>query len=316
MSVQQIAECTAPVHIKLNQLTPRDFISYYNRNKAEFDHSLHTIGAIKFQGVNINGADDFQLIIDSISSKFMSYIDGNSPRIKLSGNVYTSTEYDASQKITMHNELSYSAKWPGKLFFSCITPSQTGGETLLAHSGDIYRAMHPSIIEEIETRGICYIRNLHAGEGMGPSWQATFETESKAEVEKHLNAYNIEYEWGWLNNLKLKQLSKGILDHQYTGQKVWFNQIDQFHPLHLGAEMFETLEIIYGETSSFPMYVSFADGKEITKDFVEAILKTIETCTIAPAWNTNELLIVDNELMSHGRNSFTGNRRVLVAMSA
>ena len=199
-------------------------------------------GAIKFRGVPIDSIKTFQHIVYAISDRFLPYVDGNSPRTKLSGNVYTSTEYDASQQITMHNELSYSAKWPNKLFFSCLTPAETGGETLLADSQAILQQMNPEIVAEIEEKGIIYVRNLNGGSGIGPSWQLTFETESKEQVEAFCEASQIDFEWNGDNHLRLYQPSEGIIRHRKTGEKVWFNQIDQFHPIHLGEEMYETMQ--------------------------------------------------------------------------
>lgn len=304
-----------PLVIDLDDLQPDAFISYYTSNKAGIENKLSTNGVVKFKGVQINSLQTFQHIVDSISSKFLNYIDGNSPRTKLTDNVYTSTEYDKTQRITMHNELSYSAKWPNKLFFSCLQPAETGGETLLADSREILARMDSDIVDEIEQRGITYIRNLHSGKGVGPSWQDTFEVNTKEEAESYCRSYGIVYEWGPHDSLRLIQNSKGIIRHRLTGEKLWFNQIDQFHPCHLGAEVYEVMQMMYDAPEHFPMYVRFGDGKEITEALVHEVLKTIDEVTVAPLWQKNELLIVDNELVSHGRNSYTGERRVLVAMS-
>lgn len=304
-----------PLVVQLDDMDKDAFIAYYRQNENEITRKLSKSGALKFTGVSINSLQDFQHIVDSISSKFLNYIDGNSPRTKLSGNVYTSTEYDKTQKITMHNELSYSAKWPNKLFFSCLQPAESGGETLIADSREIYRKMSRSIVSEIEARGITYIRNLHGGMGMGPSWQDTFETRDKAQLEQYCTSYGIDFEWRDHDMLRLKQFSKGVIEHRQSGEKLWFNQIDQFHPCHLGEEMFETIMIMYGDEQNFPMYVTFGDGKAIDKKIVQEILDTIDQVTIYPPWQKHELMIVDNELVCHGRNSYTGDRRVLVAMS-
>lgn len=301
--------------MELDTTSPEGFIAYYKKNQEAIEQKLHSAGAVKFSGVEIGSLEDFQHIVDSISSKFLSYIDGNSPRTKLSSNVYTSTEYDQTQRITMHNELSYSAKWPRKLFFSCLQPAETGGETLLADSREILAVMDNAIISEIEKRGVMYIRNLHGGLGMGPSWQETFETEDPAQLEEYCRNYGINFEWTGNGSLRVKQFSKGILANRSTGEKVWFNQVDQFHPCHLGEEMFETMELMYGSPENFPMYVTFGDGKTISEQMVHEILGSIDEVTVAPPWQKNELMIVDNELVAHGRNSYTGNRRVLVAMS-
>lgn len=309
------SETQLPVVVRLDEMSPEAFIGYYREHRGEIETLLQDKGAVKFKGVLIDSLESFQRIVDSISDKFLNYIDGNSPRTKLSGNVYTSTEYDQSQRITMHNELSYSAKWPNKLFFSCLKPAETGGETLLADSREILKKMDKDIVAEIRGRGITYIRNLHSGGGMGPSWQDTFETDKKEQVETYCRSYGMDFGWSDGDMLRVRQPAKGIIAHRSTGEQLWFNQIDQFHPCHLGEEILETIQLLYGSPGNFPMYVEFGDGKEISEDMVHAILDAINTVTIAPRWDTNELLVVDNELVSHGRNPYTGSRKVLVAMS-
>lgn len=291
------------------------FIQWFHNNEATMESRLTETGAIKCRGVQIDSVETFQKIVHGISSKFLNYIDGNSPRTRLSGNVYTSTEYDKTQRITMHNELSYSAKWPGKLFFSCLTPAETGGETLVADSRLILKNMNAEIVNDIKRRGIAYIRNLHGGKGVGPSWQDTFETSEKKQLETYCDAYGIRYEWRDNDNVRLIQPSKGIICHRKTNEEVWFNQIDQFHPYQLGEEMYDAMQAIYETPEEFPMYVRYNDGKEITEDVVREILKTIDELTYAPQWEKNELLILDNELICHGRNPYSGDRKVLVAMS-
>lgn len=299
----------------LGSISPEEFVSYYVENKNRIEKTVVENGAIKFQGIQIASQESFQYIMDSIGQKFLEYIDGNSPRTKLSSNVYTSTEYSNLQKITMHSELSYSANWPKRLFFSCIQPSESGGETLLADNRTILRAMNPDIIKEVESRGVLYIRNLHGGAGIGPSWQDTFETKDKKQLKEYCDNLSIKLEWTGDDSVRLKQFSKGIIVHRFSGEKVWFNQIDQFHPCHLGEELYNSLSFIYEAPEDFPTYVTYGDGGKIEESVIKEIIETIEMVTIAPIWDKNELLIVDNELFSHGRNPFTGNRKVLVSMS-
>jgi alpha-ketoglutarate-dependent taurine dioxygenase len=305
-----------PHVIDMGAMSKEDFIQHYLTNRAEIEAELNQYGAIKFSGVSIESQEDFQEIMNSISEKFLAYIDGNSPRTKLSSNMYTSTEYDQNQKITMHNELSYSHKWPNKLFFSCMDVADSGGETLLADSRRILHAMDLAIVEEVEKKGVTYIRNLHAGLGMGPSWQDTFETTEKAEVEAHCERLHIDFTWKADDAIQLRHKRAGIIKQRNTGEKVWFNQIDQFHPYHLGQEYYDMIKMLFENPSDYPMYVEYGDGSPIAEGVVKAIIETIDSVTIAPQWNRNEILLVDNELVSHGRNPYAGSRRVLVSMSA
>jgi alpha-ketoglutarate-dependent taurine dioxygenase len=304
-----------PLIVELGNMDPESFIAYYLENRVELEQKLHNAGAIKFRGVLIDSLEVFQRVVGSISTKFLNYIDGTSPRTKLSGGVYTSTEYDKTMRITMHNENSYSAKWPNKLFLSCLQPAETGGETLLADSREILKRMDKDIVEEIEARGITYIRNLHGGEGMGISWQQTFEINERKQLEEYCKAYSIQFEWREDNGVRLKQPSRGIIEHRESKERVWFNQIDQFHPYQLGEELYEALLTLCEAPEDFPTYVTFGDGKVISEDIIRSILKTTEEVTIAPPWSRNELLVIDNELVSHGRNPYTGDRKVLLSMS-
>jgi hypothetical protein len=291
------------------------FTSWFMANREEMEEKLDEYGALKFSGVRIRNLETFQTIVESISERFLNYIDGNSPRTKLSGTIYTSTEYDKSARITMHNELSYSAIWPGKLFFSCLQPAETGGETLLADSRTILQRMNEEITGNIRDRGVTYIRNLHGGRGIGPSWQDTFETGDRSRLEEYCRSYGIQYEWRKGDHLRLVQASKGIIQHRKSNSRSWFNQIDQFHPSHLDKEVYEGLLALYDSPADFPIFVTFGDGREIDEEMIREILRTTEEVTLSPVWHMDELLIIDNELVSHGRNSYTGDRKVLVSMS-
>lgn len=304
-----------PLVIDPGATDPDDFIEFLNSNRQELEDKLCATGAIKFRGVRMGSIENFQKILNSTTKKFLNYIDGNSPRKKLSGNIYTSTEYDKSQKITMHNELSYSHQWPKRLYFCCVTPAGTGGETLLADSREILRRMDKEIVKEVEGRGLQYIRNLHGGRGFGPSWQATFETDDKEQFERYCDSYSIQRKWKKDGSVTVLERSRGIIGHWKTGEKAWFNQIDQFHPWQLGKEVYEAFKLSFEFPMEYPTYVTYGDGGIIDDEVVAEITRTIESVTIAPKWDTDELLIVDNELVAHGRNPFTGERKVLVGMS-
>jgi hypothetical protein len=310
-----LAVNTLPVVIDVDDIDGDSFIRYFRSEEKGLKKLLREEGAIKFKGVQIPSTEEFERIVNSISSKFLAYVDGNSPRTKLTNNVYTSTEYDQTMRITMHNELSYSAKWPGEIFFCCIQPAISGGETLIADSREILSRMNKDILSQVEKKGILYIRNLHGGIGIGPSWQATFETNDRALLEDYCKAYGIELQWRNDNHIRLLQRSKGIISHRTTGERLWFNQIDQFHPYHLGEELYSTMIVMYETHEDFPMYVKFGNGEAINEDMVKEILSATEQVTIAPPWQKNELLWLDNELVSHGRNPFTGERKVLVMMA-
>jgi hypothetical protein len=295
--------------------TEVEFQKFYQGRKEEIQNYLKEHGCVKFRGIQIKTSEDFSSLIGSVSDKFIRYIDGNSPRTSLSDTVYTSTEYDPKEKITMHSELSYSVSWPKNIFFTSIIQAMSGGETLIADNREILANMDDFVVEIIRAKGVEYIRNLHGGEGFGPSWQDTFESDDRGVVSEFCTKQGITFNWVGENTLQIKNRSQGIINHHLRGEEIWFNQIDQFHPQQLGKDLTEALNIMYSDPKDFPMYVQFADGTPICGDFVEEILKVIDTVSLAPKWGANEILMLDNEMISHGRNPFKGNRKVLVSMT-
>ncbi len=107
---------------------------FWQSNRAAIDRALLEHGAILLKNFSVDSILKFDDFMGNASVKLANYIDGNSPRLKLTGGVYTSTEYPADAPISLHNELSYSEIWPARLYFCCVTPAHTGGSTTIANS--------------------------------------------------------------------------------------------------------------------------------------------------------------------------------------
>ena len=297
------------------KISPVDFAVWAQENNDLLEAEILIHGAILLRNLAIDSINDFDSIIGEIGGEPLSYVDGFSPRTKLSASTYTSTEYDADFDITLHNELSYSSKWPSKLFFCCITPSETGGETTIADCRKILNSFRPELLSEIELKGVRYVRNLHAGGGAGPSWQQTYETDNKEDVECFCANNQIDFEWKADGGIKLIQKRPAIITHPVTGEKVWFNQVDQFHPSHMDEDIYEALMIMYENEEDMPMYGAFGDGSEISTEKIKEIRETVDKNIVKNTWEKGDLLMVDNILVSHGRSAYTGSRKILVSMS-
>ncbi len=282
------------------------------------DEALLKHGAVLFKNFEIDAVQKFQNCMDAIPGDLGSYVDGNSPRTKLAGGIYTSTEYPPEVPISLHNELSYSDKWPARLYFCCVIPAATGGSTTIADSRLILKRLPSAIVELYEGKGVMYVRNL-PGEGVhgiGKTWQQTFETTNKADAERHCAERNTKYEWSGDGSLRLIQIRPSTAVHPRSGDRVWFNQADQFHPSTNPPEVYEALQELYGdEPMNMPQYSCFGDGKPIPDDVLAEVRSNMEQLTVPFPWKKGDMMVVDNMLTAHGRSPFTGERKVLVSMS-
>jgi alpha-ketoglutarate-dependent taurine dioxygenase len=275
-------------------------------------------GAILFKGFHVDTAEKFDAFMGSLPLALGNYVDGNSPRTKVSSAVYTSTEYPAELSISLHNELSYSDVWPARLYFCCVVAAATGGSTTIADSRRILDVLSRDIIERFEQKGVMYVRNLQGGDGLGvgKSWQETFETTSRLELESHCRLRNIKYEWGLDGAVRLIQIRPALAQHPRSGAKVWFNQADQFHPSTNPPEVYEALMELYENSPlDMPQYSCFGDGTPIPDDILARIRATMAQQEVAFTWEPGDLMVIDNMLSAHGRSPYTGARKVLVSMS-
>lgn len=275
----------------------------------------HENGILLFRGFSSEKSKkDFAEVVEIISEgKALNYAEPSTPRTKVKDHIYTSTEYPKEQSIAQHNEHSYSRFWPKKLFFYCERPSETGGSTPIADSRSIYKMIPNELIQKFESKdGVMYIRNF--SDEMDIRWEDFFETSDRDKVKKYCDEKNIKFEWKGDNKLKISQSCQAVLEIPETNEKVWFNQAHLFHYSNLGEEISDYLIEVYGK-DDLPRNSSYGDGTEIELEDFRTIRKAFEKCLFKFNWEKGDLLMINNILFSHGRDSYTGERMLLVSMS-
>lgn len=164
---------------------PMAFMRWYAERIETLRQMRIDRGALLFRDTGITSDGAFGLFTERFPCEPMRYVGGNSPRLKIDARVYTSTELASDRQIALHNELSYWHNYPSVVFFACVVAPDAGGETPLADGAQVLERIAPEIVCAFEGKGVCYVRNLHDGVGVGPSWQGTFETSVRGEVEKY-----------------------------------------------------------------------------------------------------------------------------------
>jgi alpha-ketoglutarate-dependent taurine dioxygenase len=281
--------------------------------RDRIETQLLQYGALLLRGFAVSTPEDFEQICKAIDQRLLNYAGGDSPRETVTGKIYTSTEYPAHLEIPLHNELSYRQVWPRKLFFFCQHPAQQGGETNIADCRKILQAIDLEIRQRFAEKQVTYIQNLHDGWGFGKSWQQTFETDDRNQVEEHCRNNGIEFRWTE-NGLWTRSICPGVIDHPVTGETVWFNQADLWHISSRGPAYEQKMLKVFGE-DALPSNATYGDGTPITTEELEEVRRAYRTTDVVNPWQQGDLLILDNILAAHGRKPFQGPRRVLVAMA-
>jgi alpha-ketoglutarate-dependent taurine dioxygenase len=287
-------------------------VGWAEEYRDDIETLFQTNGAVLIRGLNVPGSRQFGKVLTTLfGSELLEYTYRSTPRTMLRGNVYTATEYPASEVIPQHNENSYSRNWPNRIGFFCVLPAETGGETPIGDSRVVYNMLPKSIRDKFDQKGVMYVRNYS---NLDLSWPVVFQTEDRSKVEEYCEANKLSYEWIENGGLRTTQVNPATAVHPRTGEKVWFNQAHLFHVSSLGKDIAETLLASFGE-ENLPRNSYYGDGSPIELEVIEIIRSIYEQTKIKFTWHTNDLLLLDNLLFTHGRESYTGARRMLVGMA-
>jgi alpha-ketoglutarate-dependent taurine dioxygenase len=288
-----------------------DLVAWTSSNRETIRTNLLRHGGILFRNFNLSSLDIFEQFVITASKELLEYGEPTSPRTLIKNNVYTSTDYPADQSIFLHNENSYRHTWPMKIFFFCQTPAAQGGETPIADCRKIFERIDPKIKQRFIEKGWMLVRNF--GHGFSLSWQSVFQTEERSAVETYCREAGIEIEWRD-DRLRTKQVRQAVARHPVTGEPVWFNHAAFFHVSTLEPSTREGL-LAGLEEEELPNNTYYGDGSPIETSVIDEIREAYQRETVSFAWQERDLLMLDNMLVAHGRNPYTGPRKILVAMA-
>lgn len=288
---------------------------YVRTHSGNVSTLLSQHGAILFRGFALRGPDDLATCAKSLGAQAFGYVGGNSPRTAVAADVFTSTEYPASQTISLHNEMSYLPEWPRRLFFYSHLPAESGGQTSLANGRDVLQSLQscaPALVERMRSKRIDYIRNFRKDVGFGKSWQSTYATEDFGEVEQLLHKQGSTWEWLADGTLRVHTVRDALTRHPESGEEVWFNQAEQWHPSALHPDIRAFCE----QNGVLAHDCTHGDGTPFDEGELEQVRTVLQQNKLLFDWRQGDLLMIDNVSMMHGREPFKGQRKTLTYLSA
>jgi alpha-ketoglutarate-dependent taurine dioxygenase len=289
-----------------------DLVAWAASHRGLIAQRLEQHGGILFRGFGVAEAATFERFIRAVSvGDLLEYTYRSSPRTRVHGNVYSSTEYPPDQIIPLHNENSYTTHWPLKIFFLAVQVAEQGGETPIADSRRVLKRIDRTVRDSLAARGVMYVRNYRAGIDL--PWQTVFQTTDRSKVETFCRDNNIQCEWLDGGRLRTRQVCQAIASHPTTGEHVFFNQVHLFHVSSL-PEAVRTALLAFGE-ENLPRNTYYGDASPIEPDVLDEIRRAYQAEQVSFPWQAGDILMLDNMLVAHGRARFVGPRKVLVGMS-
>lgn len=281
-------------------------------HRALLEEKLLEHGAILFRGFPVESPDQFQQFGRDVFGELLDYKERAAPRVEIGKGIYTSTEFPPDQWIPLHHEMSYSHNWPMKILFYCDQPTAERGRTPVASARTVTGRIDPAIRQRFLDKGILFVRNY--GEGVDLSWQDAFQTTDRAVVEEYCRKAGMSAEWRDGDRLRTRAHRQVMVAHPKTGEVLWFNHAHMFHDSNLPAEVRRAL-LDQFRADELPRNSFYGDGTPIESSVLEEIRRIYLEASVLFPWQKGDLLLLDNFLVAHGREPFSGPRRILVAMA-
>jgi hypothetical protein len=288
--------------------------NWVEENKILIESQLKEYGAVLFSGLPIENAEDFDLFISSFNYDTFTYEESlsNAVRINKTNKVFTANEAPKEIEIFLHHEMAQTPIYPKNIFFFCKSASLNGGQTPLCRSDHLYNAIlkeDAGLIAKFQENGVIYNSVMSNGDelvsGQGRSWQKTLGVISTDEAEIRLN--DLGYSWNWIEGDNLSVTTKPFeaIKELKDGSKSFFNQV-------LAASLGWKKN---SEDDLLP--VKFGNGEEIPEASIQMISELAKSLTLLRYWKDNDILLIDNYRVMHGRKPFSGekDREVLVSLT-
>lgn len=285
---------------------PADWVT---ENAGRLRAELRESGVLRLRGLGDAVAELDRTAGAITGSAPLEYEGGATPRTRLERRVYSSTDFPAEHQIDLHSELAYARTWPRYLAFGCLEAASSGGATPIADTAAIADRVPPGLAERLQRSGIRYRRAFHPM--LGRDWRDVYGVadidELRAVAAQRGERVEIAADGAVATTIDLPAYL------EVDGRPVWFNQMVAFNARTLPDDVREDLELVVG-AHAIPKDSLAGDGEPFRDSDIRAVREAVSATTVAVPWRAGDLLLIDNRRYAHGREPYTGDRRVRVCM--
>jgi pimeloyl-ACP methyl ester carboxylesterase/alpha-ketoglutarate-dependent taurine dioxygenase len=318
-------------------------LGWLRDNRAYLEERLLVHGAVLLRGFDVADAPAFERVARAIEPELKNDYLGTSPRNGLTEHTFSASELPPFYPIPQHCEMSFVARPPRRLFFSCLLPSRgPGGETPLADFRRVYDDLPADLRARFEEKGVRNIRNYAGPEEKGgrfdlwklKRYDELFGTAERAVIEQKCRENGFDFTWKPGGGLRLVNVQPAVKRHPVTGRPVWFNHTQVFHlsavpdeyrriarrqgqiryaALARVAEAAVRLKERRVAVEDQAMHCTYGDGTPILDRDMDRVRDAIWKNMVFFKWRKGDVLVLDNDAVSHGRMPYSGPRTIAVA---
>ncbi len=271
----------------------------FDISRDEIIEACKTSGAVYFQGFNFT-MEQFETFTNQYCHDWQTYQGGAHERQVLnpggdksvySVNFYLGQKQQLTFELPLHCDMSYIKISPPALYFYCVQPAESHGETMLCDGAAVYKQLSPAAREALQAKRIKYIRKYPHAE-----WQGRFGTTDLAEIRAFCAKNDLDLKHDEATNTLYTEFAVSAVPHaRWLDQPVFRNSI---------------LPVVkQEETGRDASLVRFEDGSPLSPELIAEIREVTTRLTKLVPMAQGDFMFVDNTRVLHGRKQFSDPRR-------
>jgi alpha-ketoglutarate-dependent taurine dioxygenase len=302
---------------------PQAVIAWYAEHRGKIEAQVPVFGGVVMRGFAIPDTATFNSLIDVYETDPHGYAGGLTPRSNVSGKVFEASRVPSDQKLIMHQEMGYLPAFPKMLGFYCLVPSETGGCTTISDMRRYQKQIPQALLDSVRERGVLYRRNYRAPSHVADpllalarrEWTDVLQVQTKEEAEAACRGVGCEPVWEDDGSLSMHYRSPGFVKHSITGEEVWFAQVQGMHFNRARlAQHYDQIAAAFPGGRPRPIEILFGDGGDIPEELVTPLYGILDSISVNIPYQHGDFMLLDNIYTAHGREPYTGERNVQVAL--
>ncbi len=301
-----------------------DAIEFVQAHAEDIQECINQHGGILIRGCKLAQESDLQTLAEILYGPCLSYIGGVSPRAPRKHQVYNSTYLAQDMVIPQHREMSYLPRSPDRVTFYCQHPAVSGGETPITDFSQVYQHLvnyDADYMKHLEEVGVFlnrvyfdsdYLRD-HFGIPSSWGWQESFGCSTLDELDligekmqvtfKHCPGYA-----AMLIDLPISTLHP-VKNIPVFYPNFYLNKRTLSKHFQLSEASIQYQKAVANIVRKEDNDIYAGDKWLVPERFIDQFHQAVLDNTYAFEWRANDLLLIDNNLLAHGRYTFTGNQR-------